>query len=90
MIERLPAPTRQHRYRITPGGFTQVMRVQLARMGEGIATAELGLSLLDGRSPSRRARLEDFRNFCEFSARDAQTDFLRRWEEYRAQKESNR
>jgi DNA-binding transcriptional regulator GbsR (MarR family) len=33
MVERLPSAARQHRYRITPGGFTHVLNVQLALMG---------------------------------------------------------
>jgi len=33
MVERLPSAARQHRYRITPCGFTHVLNVQLALMG---------------------------------------------------------
>src|SRR6516165_10142221 len=46
MVERLPSAARQHRYRITPGGFTHVLNVQLTLMGSGIQAADFGLQLL--------------------------------------------
>src|SRR5688572_16675440 len=36
MIERLPSSTRQHRYRVTPGGFTSVLNAQLSRLKIGM------------------------------------------------------
>jgi hypothetical protein len=47
LIERLPRSTRQHLYRVTPGGFTSVLSAQLSRMKFGIDTADFWLSLLD-------------------------------------------
>jgi len=47
LIERLPSSTRQHLYRVTPGGFSSVFSAQLSRMKSGIDAADFGLSLLD-------------------------------------------
>ena len=44
LIERLPSSTRQHQYRVTPGGFSSVLSAQLSRMKFGIDAADLGLS----------------------------------------------
>lgn len=83
MIERLPSSTRQHLYRVTPGGFTSVLSTQLSRMSFGIEAAELGLSLLGEDRTEQRERLEDFRDFCEFSARDYRDQLMAWWNEYR-------
>jgi DNA-binding transcriptional regulator GbsR (MarR family) len=84
LIERLPSPTRQHHYRVTPGGFTTVLNVQMSRMGMGIEAADFGLSLLDDDRKEQRERLEDFRDFCQFSAEDYRDEFMQRWIDYRA------
>ena len=83
LVERLPSPTRQHHYRITPGGFTQVLQVQLARMRSGVEAAEFGLSVVGEDRPEQRERLTDLRDFCEFCTREARDEFMRRWEHYR-------
>jgi DNA-binding transcriptional regulator GbsR (MarR family) len=83
LIERLPSSTRQHHYRVTPGGFTTVLNVQLSRMGMGIDAADFGLSLLDDDRKEQRARLEDFRDFCQFSAEYYRDEFMQRWIDYR-------
>jgi DNA-binding transcriptional regulator GbsR (MarR family) len=86
MIERLPSPTRQHHYRVTPGGFASVLNTQLSRMKLGIDAADFGLSLLGNDRPEQRERLEDFRDFCEFSAQDYRNELMQRWIDYRAQR----
>ena len=86
MVERLPTATRQHHYRVTPGGFTSVLNVQLSRMRLGIDAADFGLSLLDDGRKEQRERLEDFRDFCEFSAADYRDELMRRWTDYRAKR----
>ena len=86
MIERLPSSNRQHLYRVTPGGFTSVLNVQLSRMRLGIDAADFGLSLLNEDRPEQRERLEDFRDFCEFSAQDYRDEFMQRWSDYRAKR----
>jgi DNA-binding transcriptional regulator GbsR (MarR family) len=84
MIERLPSSTRQHLYRVTPGGFASVLSTQLSRMKFGIDAADFGLSLLDKARTGQRERLEDFRDFCVFSAQDYRDELMRRWNAYRA------
>ena len=84
MIERLPNPTRQHLYRVTPGGFASVLSTQLSRMKLGIEAADFGLSLLDDSRADQRERLEDFRDFCAFSAQDYRDELMQRWIDYRA------
>jgi DNA-binding MarR family transcriptional regulator len=86
MVERLPSSARQHRYRIMPGGFTHVLKVQLTLMGSGIAAADFGLQLLGGDRPEQRERLQDFRDFCEFSAHEYRDELTSRWEQYRAER----
>ena len=83
MIERLPSSTRQHLYRVTPGGFTSVLSSQLSGMSLGIEAAEFGLSQLGEDRAEQRERLEDFRDFCEFSARDYRDQLMAGWNEYR-------
>ena len=86
LIERLPSSTRQHQYRVTPGGFSSVLSAQLSRMKFGIDAADFGLSLLDKTRAEQRERLEDFRDFCEFSAQDYRDELMQRWNDYRAQR----
>ena len=86
MVERLPSASRQHRYRITPGGFTHVLNVQMTLMGSGIPAADFGLQLLGDDRAEQRERLQDFRDFCEFSASDYRDELTRRWEQYRAER----
>jgi DNA-binding transcriptional regulator GbsR (MarR family) len=88
MVERLPSAARQHRYRITPGGFTHVLNVQLTLMGSGIQAADVGLQLLGDDRAEQRERLQDFRDFCEFSISDYRDELTRRWEQYRAERRS--
>jgi DNA-binding transcriptional regulator GbsR (MarR family) len=86
LIERMPSSTRQHLYRVTPGGFSSVLSAQLSRMKFGIDAADFGLSLLDKTRTEQRERLEDFRDFCEFSAQDYRDELLQRWSDYRAER----
>jgi DNA-binding transcriptional regulator GbsR (MarR family) len=86
MIERLPSSTRQHLYRVTPGGFATVLNTQLSRMKFGIDAADFGLSLLGNDRADQRELLEDFRDFCEFSAQDYRDELMQRWIDYRAKR----
>jgi hypothetical protein len=56
----------------------------LSLMKLGIDAADFGLSLLDESRAEQRERLEDFRDFCEFSARDYRDELMQRWLDYRA------
>lgn len=89
MVERLATSTRQHHYRITPGGFTQVLQVQLARLRDGIEAAELGISVVGRDRPKQREHLEEFRDFCDFAANDVRQEFMQRWANHRRQKRSS-
>lgn len=86
MIERLPSATRQHHYRVTPGGFSSVLDTQLSLMKPGIDVADFGLSVLKKDRAEQRERLEDFRDFCEFSAQDYREELMQRWNDYRAKR----
>lgn len=82
MIERVPTATREHRYRMTGGGWAEVMQVQLAGVRKSLDTLDFGLSILGEALPERRARVEDTREFFAFILWDAE-GMLQRWEEYR-------
>nr|WP_232320906.1 MarR family transcriptional regulator [Mycobacterium shimoidei] len=87
MIERLPSASREHRYRVTPGGFTHVLNVQLRLMQPGVPAAEFGLRILGEDRPEQRQRLEDFRDFCEFCNTDYRDELARLWQDYRARRQ---
>ena len=63
-----------------------MLNTQLSRMKLGIDAADFGLSLLDKTRAEQRERLEDFRDFCEFSAQDYRDELMQRWSDYRAQR----
>lgn len=90
LVERVPAATRAHRYRLTPGGFTHVLRVQLERMRPGVDAVEQALSTLPAGRERQREVLEEFGDFCEFSTHLVAGEFMRRWEEYRTRRRSGR
>ncbi|WAS96689.1 GbsR/MarR family transcriptional regulator [Nannocystis punicea] len=87
---RLPAPGRQHSYRVAPGGVTRMLQVQFARMRLGAEVAEFGLSVLGKDRAAQRERLAEFRDFCEFTADEVGQELLTRWEQYRAKKRRKR
>jgi DNA-binding transcriptional regulator GbsR (MarR family) len=84
LVERLPSSARQHHYRLTPGGFTHVVQVQLERVIAGAAVAELGLAVLGRDRAEERERMAEFRDFCEFSGTEFRDLLMDRWEHYRA------
>jgi hypothetical protein len=90
LVERLPSASRQHHYRLVPGGFTHLLQVQLARMRAGVEVAEFGLSVIGEDRPEQRGRLADLRDFCRFSATEIAGDLGRRWTAYRAANRSDR
>lgn len=85
LVERVPAPDRQHRYRITPGGWKQVIKDQAARARLAVEAAEAGLSAVASDRSEQRDRLEEFRDFFAFLEDDAE-HLTRRWEEYRTRR----
>ena len=63
-----------------------MLDTQLSRMRLGIDAANFGLSLLDDDRTDQRERLEDFRDFCEFSAQDYRDGLMQRWLDYRGKR----
>jgi hypothetical protein len=52
----------------------------------GVEAAEFGLSVLGEDRAEQRERVEDFRDFCEFSTRVYRDEFIRMWTDYRAKR----
>ncbi|MQA97134.1 MAG: MarR family transcriptional regulator [Streptosporangiales bacterium] len=88
MIERVPAPGREHRYRVVAGGWAQVLRVQLAAVHQSLEVMDFGLSILGEDRAGQRAHLEDSRAFFAFTERDTE-GLLQRWQEYRERPEAD-
>lgn len=86
LVERLPSASRQHLYRVVPGGFTHLLQVQLARMQAGADAAEFGLSMIGEDRAGQRERLVDLRDFCQFST-EVTGELVQRWKDYRAAKQ---
>lgn len=82
MIERVPTPSREHRYRVVRGGWSHVLRVQLAGVRLGVEAMDFGLSVVGEDRPEQRERLEESREFFAFTERDA-GELLQRWQAYR-------
>lgn len=85
LIERTPSSGRRHQYRVAPGGWTRVLRVQFAGLHEGSSAVDYGLSIVPEDGGPQRERIEDFRLFLDFAIQDGE-DFIRRWEQYREQR----
>lgn len=82
MVERFPVANRRHHYRVAPGGFTHVLRVQTAHAAGAVETVELGLTAVAPGRREQRERLEDMRDFFGFMA-DETENLIRQWEEHR-------
>ncbi|MCK2215803.1 cytochrome P450 [Actinomadura sp. ATCC 31491] len=70
MVERVPAPGREHRYRVVHGGWEHVLRVQLAGVRLGVEALDFGLSVLPGDRAEQRARLRETRDLFAFTEYD--------------------
>ena len=85
------APTRQHPVprHARAGSASLLDSAQPSRMTKlGIDAADFrALAAGQGPRAEQRERLEDFRDFCEFSARDYRDELMQRWIDYRAQEE---
>ncbi len=82
LVERVPAPNRQHRYRVTPGGWSQVLRIQFGGLRMALDTLDQGLALRASSDQASRQRLEETRDFFAFVDADA-SHMLRRYAEYK-------
>ena len=84
MVERVPVPgSRQHHYQLKSGGWAQVLRDRVARLGPGAAAAEYGLAHIGPDKPDQRERLLEMRDFFVFVEHEYGDVLARRWEEYR-------
>jgi DNA-binding transcriptional regulator GbsR (MarR family) len=84
VVERVPMPgSRQHHYRLKPGGWAQIMRARALRLRVGIDAAEFALAAIDDDRGGRRERLEDLRDYFVFVTNEYGDDMIRRWEDYR-------
>lgn len=91
MVERVPvAGTRQHHYRVTEGGWAQVIERRRHRARFAVEAAEFGLTVVGADRHEQRERLEEFRDFYTFMENDAADELIRRWEEYRKSRRDDR
>ena len=83
VVERVPvSDSRQHHYRITEGGWAQIIRRRSRFARVAVEAADVGLRAIGHRRPDQRERLEDMRDMFLFMEEDGD-DFARRFEEYR-------
>ena len=91
MVERVHVPgTRQHHYKIRTGGWTQIMRARVGRLGPGADAAEYGLAHIGPDHADARERLEEMRDFFRFLDDEYGEELSRRWDEYRAKAKAER
>ena len=84
MVERVPVPgSRQHHYEFRSGGWAQIMRARVARLGPGAAAADYALTHIGRDRPDQRERLTEMRDFFQFVQTEYGDGLARRWEEYR-------
>jgi len=84
MVERVPvAGSRQHHYRLRPGGWAQILRARVGRLRPGIEAAEFGLSVIGDDRPEQRERLHELRDFFDFVRAEYGEEHVGRWEAYR-------
>lgn len=83
LVERVPVPgSRQHHYRLSSGGWAQILRSRVARLRPGIEAAEFGLSIVGEDRPQQRERLYELRDFFDFVGVEYGDESVRRWEAY--------
>ncbi len=84
MVERVPVPgSRQHHYEFRSGGWAQIMRARVARLGPGAVAADFALAHIGPDRVEQRARLKDMRDFFVFVQTEYGDGLAQRWEEYR-------
>jgi DNA-binding MarR family transcriptional regulator len=91
MIERVPVSgSRQHHYEFRSGGWAQIMRARVTRLGPGAAAADYALARLGPDRRDQRERLVEMRDFFIFVETEYGDGLARRWEEYRTRTRDNR
>jgi DNA-binding transcriptional regulator GbsR (MarR family) len=89
LVERvgLPGERRDH-FRIRPGAWPQLLRVQTQVMTGLHQVVERGLGMLADEDPERRRRLEEAHDLYAFLERELPR-LLQQWEQERALRQSN-
>lgn len=83
LVEQVPAPGQRSRvYRVTSGGFGQVLKSKLRLATELRRMAERGLQILRDGSAEARRRLEEYRDLCVFFEREFPA-IIEAWEKQR-------
>lgn len=91
MVERVHVSgSRQHHYRLRSGGWSQILRSRVARLGPGAEAAEFGLAHIGRDKPDQRERLHEMRDFFGFLESEFGEVLARRWEAYRRRARSER
>jgi hypothetical protein len=89
MVERVAVPdSRQHHYQLRSGGWAQILRARVARLGVGAAAADFGLANIS--DPGARDRLLEMRDFFVFVEHEYGDVLAHRWEEYRKRSRDER
>jgi DNA-binding MarR family transcriptional regulator len=84
MVERVPTSgSRQHHYQIRSGGWAQILRARVARLGPGAAAADYALAHIGRKRPDQRERLHEMRDFFVFIETEYADGLVRQWEGYR-------
>jgi DNA-binding MarR family transcriptional regulator len=91
MVERVSIPgSRQHHYEYRAGGWAQIMRARVARLGPGAAAANYALVHIGPDRVEQRERLQEMRDFFTFVEREYGDELARRWDEYRKRARNKR
>jgi DNA-binding MarR family transcriptional regulator len=84
MVERVAVQgSRQHHYQLCTGGWAQILRARVARLGPGLDAADFGLRHVGTDRPGARDRLHEMRDFFVFLQAESGDVLVRHWEEYR-------
>ncbi|HYN16588.1 MAG TPA: MarR family transcriptional regulator [Actinomycetes bacterium] len=91
MVERVAVPgSRQHHYQLRSGGWAQILRARVARLGPGAAAADYGLAHIGPDRPDQRERLHEMRDFFVFLESEYGDVLAQRWEDYRTRARNER
>ena len=84
MVERVPfSGSRQHHYQVRSGGWSQILRARVARLGPGAAAADYALAHIGRIRPDQRERLYEMRDFFVFLETEYADGLAHQWERYR-------
>jgi DNA-binding MarR family transcriptional regulator len=91
MVERVLVPgSRQHHYRVSAGGWAQVLRARGTRLHPGALAADFGLAHIGPDRVEQRERLHEMRDFFDFVETELGEVLARRWETYRTRARDER